>query len=66
MRFEAGRVAAGDDGEPPYHRIAELWFESAQQLQENLDSPEGSDAAGDIPNFATGRATSFVSEVEAS
>ena len=65
-RFEAGRVAAADDGEPLYHRIAELWFESAQQLQESLASPEGSTAAGDIPNFATGGATMFVSEVEAS
>lgn len=66
QRFEAGRVAAADDGEPPYHRIAELWFETAQQMRESLASPEGSAAAGDIPNFATGGATMFVSEVEAS
>jgi uncharacterized protein (TIGR02118 family) len=66
QRFEAGRVAAADDGEPPYHRIAELWFESAEQMQESLASPEGSAAAGDIPNFATGGATMFVSEVEGS
>lgn len=66
QRFEAGRVAAvDDDGEPPYHRVAELWFESAERMQESLASPEGSAAAGDIPNFATGGATMFVSEVEA-
>jgi uncharacterized protein (TIGR02118 family) len=66
QQFEAGRVAAVDDGDPPYHRIAELWFESAERMQESLASPEGSAAAGDIPNSATGGATMFVSEVEAS
>ncbi len=65
QRFETGRVAGADDGEAPYHRIAELWFESAERMQESMSSPEGSAAAGDIPNFATGGATMFVSEVEA-
>ena len=66
QRFESGRVAAPDGGNPPYHRIAELWFESASVMQESLSSPEGKDATDDIPNFATGGATVFVSEVESS
>jgi uncharacterized protein (TIGR02118 family) len=64
QRFEAARVVAGEGGsEPPYHLIAELWFESADVLQESMSSPEGQAAADDIPNFATGGATMFVSEV---
>ncbi len=55
QRFEAGRVSAADEeSQPPYHRIAELWFESAEQMQEALSSPEGEAATGDILNFATG------------
>ena len=63
QRFEAGRVASMDESEPPYHLIAELWFESADVLQESMSSAEGQAAADDIPNFATGGATMFVSEV---
>ena len=63
-RFEAGRVASIDESQPPYHLIAELWFDSLEQLQESMSSPEGQAAADDIPNFATGGATMFVSEVE--
>jgi hypothetical protein len=32
-------------------------------LQESMSSPEGQAAADDIPNFATGGVTMFVSEV---
>ena len=63
QRFEAGRVASLDEGEPPYHLIAELWFESADVLQESMSSSEGQAAADDSPNFATGGVTMFVSEV---
>ncbi len=63
QRFESGRVHAVDDGKPPYHRIAELWFESAERMGEALSSPEGEAATVDLPNFATGGATFFVSEV---
>ncbi len=65
QRFESGRVRAVDNGKPPYHRIAELWFESAERMGEALSSPEGEAATVDLPNFATGGATFFVSEVEA-
>ena len=64
QRFESGRVAAAEGGAPPYHRIAELWFESASVMQESLSSPEGKAATDDIPNFANGGATVFVSEIE--
>ena len=62
-QFEAGKIIATPDGsEPPYYRIAELWFESVEQLQSSLGSSEGQAAAEDIQNFATGGATLFISE----
>ena len=51
------------DGKTPYHHIAELWFESAERMGEALSSPEGEAATVDLPNFATGGATFFASEV---
>ena len=64
LRFESGRVGNVDGSEPPYPRIVELWFESAERLSEALSSSEGKTATGDIRNFATGGAAVFVSEVE--
>ena len=62
-QFEAGKVIATPDGsEPPYYRIAELWFESVEQLQSSLGSSEGQAATEDLQNFATGGATLFISE----
>lgn len=63
-RFEAGKTASADGTEPPYYRIAELWFDGPEVMQESLASEEGRAASGDIPNFATGGATVFVSAVE--
>ncbi len=64
-RFESGRVRAVDGGEAPYHRIAEVWFESTDRMGEAMSSPEGEAASRDLANFATGGATFFVSEVKA-
>jgi uncharacterized protein (TIGR02118 family) len=65
QRFEASRVVAAPDGdEPPYYRIAELWFESQEALQASMGSPEGQATAGDIPNFASGGATVLISVVD--
>ena len=65
QRFESGKVHAADAGKPPYHRIAELWFENPEQLGEAVSSPEGEAATKDLNNFATGGATFFVSAIEA-
>ncbi|MDN5698057.1 MAG: EthD family reductase [Rubrobacter sp.] len=65
QRFEAGKVlATPDGGETPYHRIAEIWIDDMDQLQKSMGSEEGQAATGDIPNFATGGVTVFISEVE--
>src|SRR3954453_23992161 len=60
-RFEAGKVLGTPDGSPPpYYFIAELWFDSAEDLQSALGAPEGQAAAGDVANFATGGATMMI------
>ena len=62
-QFEAGKVIATPDGsERPYYLIAELWFESVEQLQSSMSSSEGRAAAEDLQNFATGGATLFISK----
>jgi uncharacterized protein (TIGR02118 family) len=62
-QFEAGKIIATPDGsEPPYYWIADLYFESVEQLQSGMASSEGQAAAEDIQNFATGGATLFISE----
>ncbi len=65
QRFESGRVRAVDDSEPPYHRIAELWFESAERMGKALSLPDGEAATVDLQNFATGGVMFFVSELKA-
>ena len=64
-RFEATRVlGTPDGGEPPYYRIAELWFDSQDDMRAAMGSEEGQATVADIPNFATGGATVLVGEVD--
>lgn len=64
-RFEASRVVGTPDGsEAPYYRIAELWFDSHEDMQATISSPEGQATVADIPTFATGGATVVVAEVD--
>jgi uncharacterized protein (TIGR02118 family) len=65
QRFEASRVVGTPDGAAaPYYRIAEVWFESTEQLQGAMGSEEGRATVDDIPTFATGGATVVISEVD--
>ena len=62
-RFEAGKVLGTADGSAaPYYFIAELSFDSPEELQASLQSPEGQAAAADLGNFASGGATLMVVE----
>ncbi len=64
-RFEATRVLGTPDGsEPPYYRVAELWFENQETLQATMSSPEGQETVADIPKFATGGATVLIGDVQ--
>ena len=63
QRFDRGKVIATPDGsEPPYYRVADIWFESMEQLQSGLGSPQGQEATQDLQNLATGGVTLLISE----
>jgi uncharacterized protein (TIGR02118 family) len=65
QRFEASRVVGTPDGsEPPYYRIAELWFDGEEDLQASMGSDEGRATAADLANFASGGATIVISAVD--
>ncbi len=62
-RFEAGKVLGTADGSTaPYYFIAELSFDSVDDLQAAMGSDEGQAAAADVPTFASGGATLMIAE----
>ena len=63
-RFEAGTVTTLDGSEPPYHLMAQLWFDDMTSFGDGMASPEGQAAAADIGAFATGGVTTLLTEVE--
>ena len=56
VRWTAHRIEATDDTVPPYHLIVQLSAPTKADLDMVLASPEGTAAAADVPNFATGGA----------
>ena len=63
-RFEAGKVSTPDGSDSPYYLMAQLWFEDMDAFGAAMGSPEGAAAGADIGNFATGGATTLITEVE--
>ncbi len=63
-RFEAGTVSTLDGSDPPYHLMAQLWFDDMDAFAAGMGSPEGAAAAADIENLASGGVTSLMSEVD--
>jgi len=43
-----------DGSNPAYYRLAELYFESPESLQQSMGSAEGKATAADLPKFASG------------
>lgn len=65
-RREAARAVGTPDGKAAaYYRTFTAWFASAADLEAAFATPEGRAVAADVPNFASGGATMFVSEVDA-
>jgi len=50
------------DQDPPYYMVAGLIFESVEDLETALNSPEMAAASADVRNFATGGMTAFRTE----
>ena len=60
--IELAKVVATPDGSAlPFYRTAEIWWDSEEDMQKTLASPEARTALADIPNFATGGVTVFIS-----
>lgn len=63
--FETARVIGGPDGsKAPYHRIAELQFESVEAIQSSLQSEQGKATSRDMRTLATGGADVIVCEMD--
>jgi uncharacterized protein (TIGR02118 family) len=60
QRYEAARIVATPDGS-----IFEGYFEDMEQVQSSMATPEGQAPPNDVPNFATGGVTIFISEIDA-
>jgi len=64
-RLQLTRFLPGPDGSAPtFHRMAELYFTDAAQMQATFASPEGQIAVADLANFATGGVTVLTGAVE--
>jgi uncharacterized protein (TIGR02118 family) len=65
QRFEAGLfVAAPDQGEMPYHRIAELTFADQSALEAGIGSEQGQKTAADYQEIAPPGSRMFVVSVD--
>ncbi len=63
-RVELTKFIGTPDGSSPSHyRMAEVYFDSLEELQKHMGSPEGQAAVNDIPNFATGGVDVMIGEV---
>ena len=58
--FTYRHCASLDENPAPYHLIAELAFDSAEDMQAALGSDAGQEAVNDVPNFASGGVTMMV------
>jgi uncharacterized protein (TIGR02118 family) len=58
--FTYRHAASVDENPPPYYLIAEVGFDSLEDLQSGLGSDAGKNATDDVPNFASGGVTMFI------
>ncbi len=64
-RIELSKAVSGPgEPKPAFYRIAELYFDSIEQMNSVMSSPEAKKTVADIPNFATGGSTVVVSEIK--
>ena len=64
-RLELTLFVPGPDGSrPAFHRMAELYFSDAAQMQATFGSPVGKAVVGDLQNFASGGVTVLIGAVE--
>jgi uncharacterized protein (TIGR02118 family) len=64
QKIELALGVPGPGGPPPFYRITELWFESAEKMKEVTSTPSWKKIVDDVPNFATGGAIVLIAKVE--
>lgn len=63
-KVEVAKLIGTPDGQAASnYRMAELYFDTLEELQSTMGSAEGQAAVNDIPNFATGGVDVAVAEV---
>jgi len=62
-RVEISKCLPGADKPPAFYRIAELWFDSPEQMKAITSTDEWKKIADDVPNFASAGATIVVSKI---
>jgi uncharacterized protein (TIGR02118 family) len=63
-RVEVAKGLPGPGGSlPPFYRIFEAWFDSADQFQQVTGTPQWKKIVDDVPNFASGGATVLISQI---
>lgn len=55
--------SAPDGGKPAYHRMAEMYFKTPEQMEISMESAEGKATVADVENFATGGVTVLIGTV---
>lgn len=64
-KLELTKILGTPDGQKgDYHRMAELYFPTVEQMEETMGSPEGQATVNDLSNFATGGVNVIVGTVE--
>jgi len=63
MRYVDEWAQPGGDKPPAFYRIAELWFDSPEQMKAITSTAEWKKIADDVPNFASAGATIVVSKI---
>ncbi len=65
QKFTMSWAGPAADGSPaPYHLVATLYFESAEQFAAGFNGPEGKAAQDDLANFAGAGVTIVTGEAE--
>lgn len=52
VKFEATKFMGGMGGASPYYLMAELYFNSPEEMNSGMGSAEGQVTAADLPNLA--------------
>ena len=59
-KYVQNQALMTEEGEPPVAGIAEVYFDSVEDMQDALSSPEGEAALADLPNFTDAEKTTTV------